>query len=59
MGCGDCASKIERLERELGELRDILAQLRSEYLDLASDYDILRGAVEGDDDGDNQENEDD
>lgn len=54
MGCGDCASKIERLERELSELRTVLDELRSEYLSLAEDYDILRGAVDGDEEDEDE-----
>lgn len=53
MGCGDCSSKIEALEAQVRELRAVLDELRAEYLDLASDYDVLRGAIDGE-----QEDED-
>jgi len=55
MGCGDCSKKIEALELQLRELRAVLDELRSEYLDLAADYDVLRGAVDGDDEKDEDE----
>jgi len=52
MGCGECAKKVLELEQRVSDLTAVLDELRTEYLDLAKDFDELVRLTNG------EENED-